>query len=110
MSYQDPSDLHLARAARVLAPREFDAYLGFDRAVFRNDGLINLRTRHLIAIAVAMSTKCPYCIETHTKEAAKAGASREEVIEACWVTSAVEAGGAASHALLALRLYDEAQS
>ena len=107
MTYQDPSDLHQARHARALAPVEFDAYLKFDQAVFREGGLLDLKTRHLIAIAVAMSTKCPYCIDTHTREAAQAGATRDEIVEACWVASAVEAGGAASHALLALRLYDE---
>jgi AhpD family alkylhydroperoxidase len=110
MPYQEPSDLHIARHARVLAPTEFDAFLKFDQAAFREDGVIPIKTRHLIALAVAMSTKCPYCIDTHTRGAAGAGASKEEVVEACWVAAAVEAGGAASHALLALRLYDEAQS
>jgi AhpD family alkylhydroperoxidase len=110
MSYQEPADLHLARHARILAPVEFDAFVKFDQAVFRNDGNIPNKTRHLIALAVAMSTKCPYCIDTHTREAAKAGSSKEEIVEACWVAAAVEAGGAASHALLALRLYDEPRS
>ena len=104
MAYQDPSDLHQARHARALAPVEFDAYLKFDQAVFREGGTIDLKTRQLIAVAVSMSTKCPYCIDTHTREAVRAGATREELVEASWVASAVEAGGAASHALLALRL------
>jgi alkylhydroperoxidase/carboxymuconolactone decarboxylase family protein YurZ len=41
--------------------------------------------------------QCPYCIDGRTKAALRAGASREELIEAIWVTAAVRAGGVSAH-------------
>jgi len=49
----------------------------------------------LIALAVAHTTQCVYCIEVHTKNAKKAGASKEEVVEAVFLAAALRAGGAA---------------
>jgi alkylhydroperoxidase/carboxymuconolactone decarboxylase family protein YurZ len=47
-----------------------------------------------------------YCIEVHTRNAKKAGASREEVAEAVLVAAALRAGGAAAHGTLAMKFYD----
>ncbi|MFI1912807.1 carboxymuconolactone decarboxylase family protein [Nocardia sp. NPDC020380] len=52
--------------------------------------------------------RCAYCIDTHVRGAAAAGATRVEIAEACAVAAAVCAGGATAHGLLALRLHDEA--
>ena len=64
----------------------------------------------LISIAVALTTQCSYCIDAHAKNAARAGATREEIAEAVFIASALRAGAAVGHGLLALRLYDEAVS
>src|SRR5260221_227920 len=44
------------------------------------------KTRQLISLAVAVTTKCDGCIVHHTEAALKAGASREEIAEALGVT------------------------
>jgi AhpD family alkylhydroperoxidase len=93
---------------RKLAPTEFDAWLALDRIVGREDGKIPRKYRELIALAVAHVTQCVYCIEAHAKGAKKAGASREEVVEAALLAAALRAGGAAAHGALALKLYDQA--
>jgi AhpD family alkylhydroperoxidase len=63
----------------------------------------------LIAIAVAHTTQCPYCIEAHTKKAKKAGATKEEVTEAVFLAAALRAGAAATQGTLAMKFYDAAK-
>jgi AhpD family alkylhydroperoxidase len=106
--YQRPEDLFLAKELVRLAPKEAQAFLGLKSAAERTDGVIPAKYRELISIAVALTTQCSYCIDAHTKNAAKAGATREEIAEAAFIASALRAGAAVGHGLLALRLFDEA--
>ena len=50
-----------------------------------------------MAVAVALTTQCPYCIEAHTAFAKKAGATEQELAEATMVAAAIRAGGAVAH-------------
>jgi AhpD family alkylhydroperoxidase len=45
-----------------------------------------------------MTTQCPYCLEIHKNNAKKAGASDEEIAEAAFITAALRAGAAVTHA------------
>jgi AhpD family alkylhydroperoxidase len=58
-------------------------------------------------VAVACAVQCPYCIEAHSKAAKTAGATREEVVEAAFVASALRAGAAATHGAMALKFFDK---
>jgi AhpD family alkylhydroperoxidase len=55
---------------------------------------LDAKTRELIALAVAVTTRCDGCIAVHGKAAAEAGASREEIAEALGVAIALNAGAA----------------
>jgi len=106
--YHDPADLRLLKEMGTLAPTEFNAWLGLDKIVGREDGAIPRKYRELIALAVACTTQCPYCIEVHSKAAKRAGASREEIVESSLLAAALRAGGAATHGAMALKFYDRA--
>ena len=106
--YQRPEDLSLARELIRLAPKEAQAFLGLKSAAERADGVIPEKYRELISIAVALTTQCSYCIDAHTKNAAQAGATREEIADTVFIAAALRAGAAVGHGLLALRLFDEA--
>lgn len=106
--YHDPADIKRLRDMKQLAPTEFQAWLGLEKVVAREDGAIPHKYRELIAIAVALTTQCPYCIEAHAKAAKKAGATREEVAETAFLAAALRAGAAATHGTMALKLFDEA--
>ena len=106
--YHDPADLRLLKEMSKLAPAEFTAWLNLDKIVGREDGAIPRKYRELIALAVACTTQCPYCIEVHTKAAKTAGASREEIVESSLLAAALRAGGAATHGAMALKFYDKA--
>jgi AhpD family alkylhydroperoxidase len=51
----------------------------------------------LVAVAVALTTQCPYCIEIHTKKAKKASATEQELAETTLVAAALRAGAAMTH-------------
>jgi AhpD family alkylhydroperoxidase len=103
--YQRRDDLKSIPAFVALAPVEANAFLAFNHAVERKDGLIPPKYRELISLAVALTTQCAYCLDVHTPQAAKAGA-REEIAEAALIAAAVRAGGTLGHALLAQRLLE----
>jgi AhpD family alkylhydroperoxidase len=86
---------------KELAPHIHEAFEAFSRAVFA-EGALPEKTKQLIAVAVAHTTQCPYCIRGHTRLARRKGASAEEIMEAVWVAAEMRAGGAYAHSTLAL--------
>jgi AhpD family alkylhydroperoxidase len=105
--YHDAGDLRFLKEMRTLAPTEFNAWLALENIVSREEGAIPRKYRELIALGVAFTTQCPYCIEAHTKAAKAAGASREEITESSLIAAALRAGGAATHGAMALKFYDQ---
>jgi AhpD family alkylhydroperoxidase len=104
--YHDENDLKLLKELKKSAPADFQAWVNLDSITQREDGKISKKNRELIAVAVAHTTQCVYCIEVHTRAAKKAGATREEVAEAVLLAAALRAGGAAAHGTLAMKFYD----
>jgi AhpD family alkylhydroperoxidase len=105
--YHDSDDLKRLGELKKLAPTEFKGFVELDSIVGRDDGKIPRKYRELMALAVACTTQCPYCLDVHTKAAKKAGATREEVVEAAFISAALRAGAAVTHGTLALKLFDE---
>jgi AhpD family alkylhydroperoxidase len=60
------------------------------------------KTRQLISLAVAVTTRCDGCITIHSDAALKAGATREEIAEALGVAVAMNAGAALVYSARAL--------
>ena len=90
----------------ALAPKAEAAFRALNEAVFA-DGALLAKTKQLIAVAAAHVTQCPYCIRGHTRAALRAGATREELMEAIWVAAEMRAGAAYAHSALALDAMDE---
>ncbi|RMH47502.1 MAG: carboxymuconolactone decarboxylase family protein [Alphaproteobacteria bacterium] len=104
------AEMHLPKATRALAdlrrrlaPEADAGFQAFSNAVFAK-GALDVRTKQLIAVAVAHVTQCPWCIEGHVKAARRAGASSEEIMEAIWVAAEMRAGAAFAHSLKTLDL------
>lgn len=95
-----------AEERKRLAPDTLAAFQTFSRQAFA-EGALPAVTKQLIAVAVAHTTQCPYCIRSHTRHALRAGASREQVMEAIWVAAEMRAGAAYAHANLALDTMNE---
>ena len=92
----DMKNLTKIKKLGELAPDAFKAFMAFDEAAFKV-GVIPLKYKELMAVAVALTTQCPYCIEIHAKKARKEGATEEELAETTLVAAALRAGGAVTH-------------
>jgi AhpD family alkylhydroperoxidase len=80
-----------------LAPELMKAFWAFDKAAVA-DGAIPVKYKELIAVAVALTTQCPYCIDIHNNNARHAGATESELVEAAMVAAALRAGASVTHA------------
>jgi len=89
------------RQMNELAPEVMKAFWVFDKAAVA-EGAIPVKYKELIAVAVALTTQCPYCIDIHSANARRAGATDAEITEAAMVAAALRAGGAVTHATHAL--------
>lgn len=95
----------MAERRRALTPGAEDTFQAFSKAVFA-EGALDVRTKQLIAVAAAHVTQCPWCIEGHVKAARRAGATKEQIMEAIWVAAEMRAGAAYAHSLKALELME----
>ncbi len=89
-------------ALREAQPEMFQAFLDFNAKIFEKESSLPRKVKELIAVAVAHTTQCPYCIESHVKAAKKAGASDTEIAETIFVTAALRAGGAFAHSTVSM--------
>lgn len=99
----------MAEKKAVLASKNIEAWRNFSKTVFEG-GALPEKTKQLVAIAVAHVTQCPYCIRSHTKQALRKGASKEEIMEAIWVAAEMRAGAAYAHANIAMDEMEKSNS
>ena len=92
----DMANLKKLAAQGNLAPEASKAYQAFNQAALA-DGVVPKKYKELMAIAVALTTQCPYCIEVHKDAAVKAGASEAELAETTFVAAALRAAAAVVH-------------
>jgi AhpD family alkylhydroperoxidase len=78
------------------APEAMKAFVAFDQAALA-EGAIPRKYKELMALAVAFTTQCPYCIELHANKARELGTSDQELAEAVFIAAALRAGGAITH-------------
>lgn len=76
-----------------LSPDTIAGYQTLSKAGSKT-GHLDAKTHELIALAVAVTTRCDGCITVHVGEALKHGATREEIAEALGVAVALNAGAA----------------
>ena len=87
-----------------LAPNAVAGFIALDQGANKTTHL-DAKTRELIAIAIAVTTRCDGCIAVHTDRAINAGATREEVAEALDVAIALNAGAALAYSARVLDAY-----
>ncbi|WP_417431997.1 carboxymuconolactone decarboxylase family protein [Kiloniella sp.] len=78
------------------AEKATSAFWTYNEAVMA-DGAVPQKYKELIAIAVALTTQCAYCLELHKKAAYEAGANEKEIAETVHVAAALRAGAAVTH-------------
>jgi AhpD family alkylhydroperoxidase len=88
------------------SPKVLEAYRGLAAAPGGN-GALDAKTRELISLAVAVTTRCDGCISSHAAAAVKAGATEAELSDALGTAIAMNAGAAYVYSLRALDAYAE---
>ncbi|MPR34455.1 arsenosugar biosynthesis-associated peroxidase-like protein [Salmonirosea aquatica] len=95
-TYYDPEDLkkfgQIAEFQKPLADKFF-AYYG---EVFA-EGALTAREKSLIALAVAHTVQCPYCIDAYAVDTLEKGCTEEEMMEAVHVAAAIRSGASLVH-------------
>lgn len=98
---QDWNDYRGALQKRVaeyaeLNPEAFKGVRMVSGSVVKQ-GHLDAKTHELIALAVAVTTRCDGCIAVHAKMAVEAGATREEIAEALTTAIAMNTGAALTY-------------
>ena len=83
----------LHRELRHAIPDVYKTFAEFHRASFA-PGALDVKTKELIALAIAVIERCDGCIASHSEGAARAGATRQEAAEAIGVTFLMGGGPA----------------
>ena len=104
-TYYHPGDLakfaEIGKDAPELAEKFFDYY----GAVFA-EGELSEREKALIALAVAHTVQCPYCIDAYTRACLEKGSHLGEMTEAVHVATAIRGGASLVHGLQ-MRMIEE---
>ena len=96
MTMTDMKNLERLPVLGKLTPRATNAFWAYDTAALA-DGAIPKKYKELMAIAVALTTQCGYCIEVHKQAATAAGATEEEFSETVHIAAVLRAGAAITH-------------
>jgi AhpD family alkylhydroperoxidase len=98
----DVKNLSKMKNLEANAPEAMKAFVAFDKAAL-SEGAIPGKYKELMALSVAFTTQCPYCIEIHSNKAREIGASDPEIAEAVLIAAALRAGGAITHGTHAIK-------
>src|SRR4051794_7439934 len=74
-------------------PATFAGFQQLDKAGHQA-GVLDVKTKELISLAVAVTTRCDGCIAVHVDAAMKAGCTKQEIAEALGTAIALNAGAA----------------
>jgi AhpD family alkylhydroperoxidase len=93
------------RALRAGSPEVMKGFSALAQAALKADALDT--TKELIALAIAVATRCDGCIAFHAEAAMKQGATRAEVLETMGMAVYMGAGPSVMYAAQALEAFDQ---
>lgn len=95
-TYYNPKDLKKFGNIREYGKELGDKFFEYYGEVFK-EGALTKREKGLIALAVAHTVQCPYCIDAYTSDTLEQGCSEEELMEAVHVAAAIRGGASLVH-------------
>ena len=78
-------------------------------AAATTDGVLDKKTKELIALALGVAARCDGCLGFHTQALVKLGATRQEVVETLGMATYMGGGPSLMYAADALSAYEQAQ-
>lgn len=105
-TYYNPEDLkkfgNISEFEPNLAKKFFDYY----GEVFK-EGALTAREKSLIALAVAHTVQCPYCIDAYTQDTLEKGCDEAQLMEAVHVAAAIRGGASLVHGVQMMNKYKD---
>jgi AhpD family alkylhydroperoxidase len=74
-----------------IMPDTAEAFGQMRNSIFK-DGFLDVKTKELVAVASSVLMRCQFCVETHSKRAISAGATKEEIVESISIAMFIAAG------------------
>jgi len=87
-------------------PESMRCFKEFMGVVLR-EGKLDTKTKELIAVGTAITARCKYCIAIHVEKALKAGATKEEILEAASVAILMGGGPAMTYVVEVKKALEE---
>ncbi|MEP3440843.1 MAG: carboxymuconolactone decarboxylase family protein [Sulfitobacter sp.] len=96
-------------ALQAQTPKMFEGFNSMGKAAKRN-GALDEKTKELIALGIAISTRCDSCIGFHVKSLVRLGTTRAELCEALEMIAYMGGGPSIAYGAKALEAFDEFQT
>ncbi len=96
--YYDRSQLPRFGEIAEGSPELANSFFEYYNKVFE-EGALTVREKALIALAVANTVQCPYCIDAYTTACLESGSDLEQMTEAVHVATAIRGGAALVHGM-----------
>lgn len=97
-TYYDPEDLKKFGQIGEFQKPMADKFFAYYGEVFA-EGALTAREKSLIALAVAHTVQCAYCIEAYAVDTLEKGCTEEEMMEAVHVAAAIRSGASLVHSV-----------
>ena len=104
--YYQSQDLKKFKNISDWSPELGKKFFDYYNSVFEESAL-SAREKSLIALAVAHTVQCPYCIDAYTQDGLERGVDKEEMIEAVHVAAAIRGGASLVHGVQMMEVYEK---
>ena len=104
--YYQSQDLKKFKNISDWSPELGKKFFDYYNSVF-DEGALSAREKSLIALAVAHTVQCPYCIDAYTQDGLERGIDKKEMMEAVHVVGAIRGGASLVHGVQMMQVYDK---
>ena len=105
-SYYQKKDLKKFKNISDWSPDLGKKFFDYYNSVFE-EGNLSAREKSLIALAVAHTVQCPYCIDAYTQDGLERGIEKGEMMEALHVAAAIRGGASLVHGVQMMEVYEK---
>lgn len=105
-SYYQSQDLKKFKNISDWSPDLGKKFFDYYNSVFE-EGNLSAREKSLIALAVAHTVQCPYCIDAYTRDGLERGIEKGEMMEALHVAAAIRGGASLVHGVQMMEVYEK---
>jgi len=105
-SYYQSQDLKKFKNISDWSPDLGKKFFDYYNSVFE-EGDLSAREKSLIALAVAHTVQCPYCIDAYTQDGLERGIEKGEMMEALHVAAAIRGGASLDHGVQMMEVYEK---